>query len=64
MNKETRRNSPEGNEVPDAHEQELQRSLDRYSVKLIKVIGVVGAALGLVILIAFWYWVMQKLFSI
>lgn len=49
---------------PDAHEFEMQRSLDRYSVKLIKVIGVVGVALGLVILIAFWYWVMGKLFSI
>jgi len=50
-------------EKPDAHDVEIQRSLDRYSVKLIKVVGVVGVALGLVILIAFWYWVMGKLFS-
>jgi hypothetical protein len=48
----------------DAHEEGLQRDLDRFGVKLIKVVGAVGAALGLVILIAFWYWVLNKLFSI
>ena len=46
----------------DTHEDELQKSLDRYSVKLIKVIGIIGAAMGLIILGVFWYWLLKKLF--
>jgi Tfp pilus assembly protein PilP len=53
-----------GRRRADPHEQKLQRSLDRYGLSMIKVVGVVGAALGLVIIIAFWYWVLGKLFSI
>lgn len=48
----------------DPHEQRMQRDLDLYVVKLIKVIGVVGVALGLTILVAFWYWLLDKLFTI
>lgn len=46
----------------DTHEDALQKSLDRYSVKLIKVIGIIGAAMGLIILGVFWYWLLKKLF--
>lgn len=46
----------------EAQENELQKSLDRYSVRMIKVVGVVGAIMGLVILIVFWYWALSKLF--
>lgn len=48
----------------DPHERRLQRDLDLFGVKLIKVVGVAGVTLGMVILIAFWYWVLNKLFSI
>lgn len=61
---ETRRSTRTDDPGSDPHERRLQRDLDLFGVKLIKVIGVVGAALGLVILIAFWYWVLNKLFSI
>lgn len=46
-----------------AHEQRMQHDLDRYGLKLIKVIGVVGAVMGLMILVAFWYWLLAKLFA-
>jgi hypothetical protein len=52
-------------QVPtDDHHTHLQQSLDRYGVMLIKVVGVVGVIIGLVILIAFWYWLLRKLFTI
>jgi hypothetical protein len=47
----------------DPHEKKLQRDLDQFSVKLIKVIGAIGAIVGLAILIAFWYWVIKMLFK-
>jgi flagellar biogenesis protein FliO len=34
---------------------ELEKSLDRFGVGLIKVIGIV-------ILVVFWYWLLKKLF--
>lgn len=46
----------------DTHEDELQKSLDQYSVKLIKAIGIIAAAMGLIILGVFWYWLLKKLF--
>lgn len=48
----------------DLHEQRIQRDLDRFGVKLIKLVGVVRAALGLAILIAFCYWVIKELYGI
>jgi Tfp pilus assembly protein PilP len=60
----TRERTRKGRRRADPHEQKLQRSLDRYGLYMIKVVGVVGTALGLVIIIAFWYWVLGKLFSI
>ena len=46
----------------DPHEKKLQRDLDQFSVKLIKVIGAIGAIVGIAILIAFWYWVIKNIF--
>lgn len=46
----------------EAQENELQKSLDKYSVSMIKVVGIVGAIMGLIILGVFWYWVLSKLF--
>jgi hypothetical protein len=42
----------------------LEKSLDKYSYWLIKVVGVVGIIMGLAILGAFWYWVIKMLFKI
>ena len=41
---------------------ELEKSLDRFGVGLIKVIGIAGAVIGIVILVVFWYWLLKKLF--
>jgi hypothetical protein len=38
--------------------------LNQFSIKLIKVVGVVGTVLGLVILIAFWVWVIHWLYQV
>jgi hypothetical protein len=46
------------------HDAELNRNLDRFSMKIIKVVGVVGIAIGIVILVAFWYWVIKMLYKI
>lgn len=42
----------------------LNRELDRYSVRLIKLVGIFGIALGIVILVAFWVWVIKMLYKI
>ncbi len=42
----------------------LNRNLNSFSVKIIKIVGVVGVIIGLVILIAFWYWLIRLLFKI
>lgn len=46
----------------EAQENELQKSLDRYSVSMIKIVGIVGVIMGLIILGVFWYWLLSKLF--
>jgi hypothetical protein len=45
-----------------AHDAEMNRDLDRFSIKLIKVVGVFGILAGIVILVAFWYWVFTKIY--
>jgi hypothetical protein len=45
------------------HDQQIDHELDRYGVKLIKVIGVFGVALGIIVLIAFWYWVIRYFYN-
>lgn len=46
------------------HDATLNRDLDSYSIKLIKVVGVVGIIIGIAILVAFWYWVIKLLYKI
>ena len=46
------------------HNVKLDKSLDTYSIWLIKVVGVVGVILGLAILGSFWFWVMKMLFKV
>jgi hypothetical protein len=46
------------------HDASLNRDLDTFSIKLIKVVGVVGIILGLLILIAFWVWVIRWLYQV
>jgi hypothetical protein len=45
-------------------ETEEDKALNKFSVSLIKVVGIVGAIIGLLIIIAFWYWVFMKLYKI
>lgn len=46
------------------HDLELDKSLNKFSFSLIKVVGVFGVIIGLAILIAFWYWVIKMLFKV
>jgi uncharacterized membrane protein YoaK (UPF0700 family) len=46
------------------HDAKLEKSLDKTSVWLIRVVGVVIAAMGVVIVGAFWYWVIKMLFKV
>ena len=42
----------------------VDKKLDNFSVKLIKVVGVIGIVIGFLILIAFWVWVFKWLYSV
>jgi hypothetical protein len=46
------------------HDASLNRDLDKYSISLIKVVGIVAAVIGLLIIIAFWYWVIKMLYKV
>jgi hypothetical protein len=46
------------------HDAALNRNLDSFGIKLIKVVGLVGIVLGLLILIAFWVWVIRWLYKV
>ena len=46
------------------HDAALNRNLDSFGIKLIKVVGLVGIVLGLLILIAFWVWVIRWLYQV
>jgi hypothetical protein len=46
------------------HKSKINQDLDRFSLKLIKVVGLVGIILGLLILIAFWVWVIRWLYQV
>lgn len=50
-------------DIEEKHDQKLDHDLDVFGVKLIKWIGVIGAAIGLAILIAFWFWIFKKLYA-
>ncbi len=40
----------------------LESELNRFSISLIKIVGIAGGVIGLIILIVFWFWVLKKLF--
>ncbi len=49
-------------EKPDKsilHEEKIQKEIDIFGIKLIKIVGVVGIFLGLIILSSFWFWVIK-----
>jgi uncharacterized membrane protein YoaK (UPF0700 family) len=46
------------------HDMKLEKSLDKTSVWLIRIVGVIMAAMGVVIVGAFWYWLMKMLFKV
>ena len=48
----------------NTNEQKTQKEIDVFGVKLIKVVGVFGVILGMIIISAFWYWVITKLFKL
>lgn len=48
----------------EIHDLELDKSLNKFSVSLIKIVGVIGVIIGLAIIIAFWYWVIKMLFKV
>jgi hypothetical protein len=41
-----------------------EKKLNDFSVLLIKIVGFFGILLGMVILVAFWYWVIKMLYKI
>jgi hypothetical protein len=46
------------------HNAVLNRDLDSFGLKLIKIVGVAGIFIGLAILIAFWVWVIRWLYKV
>lgn len=46
------------------HDATLNRVLDTFSVKIIKVVGVAAIIIGIGILIAFWVWVIRWLYQV
>jgi hypothetical protein len=46
------------------HNASLNRDLDSYGIKLIKVIGIAATIIGIGILIAFWVWVIRWLYQV
>jgi hypothetical protein len=41
------------------HEEKLQKEIDIFGIKLIKIVGIVGIFLGLAIVSSFWFWVIK-----
>jgi len=48
----------------NTNEQKIQKEIEVFGVKLIKVVGVFGVISGMIIISAFWYWVITKLFKL
>jgi hypothetical protein len=46
------------------HNALLNRDLDSFGLKLIKIVGVAGIIIGITILIAFWVWVIRWLYQV
>lgn len=41
-----------------------EKKLNEFSILLIKIVGFFGILLGMLILIAFWYWVIKMLYKV
>lgn len=46
------------------HDATLNRDLDSFGFKLIKIVGGAALILGLIILVAFWVWVIRWLYQV
>ncbi len=46
------------------HDATLNRDLDSFGFKLIKAVGAVATVVGLLIVIAFWIWVIRWLYQV
>ena len=46
------------------HDATLNRDLDSFGFKLIKIVGGAALIIGLVILVAFWIWVIRWLYQV
>ena len=54
-------------EKPDksiSNEEKIQKEIDIFGIKLIKIAEVVGIFLGLIILSSFWFWVIKMLYKV
>jgi hypothetical protein len=51
------------NDTKESHDQKVDQELDLFGVKLIKVIGVIGAIIGIVIIVAFWIWIFKWMYN-
>ncbi len=54
-------------EKPDksiSNEEKIQKEIDIFGIKLIKIVGFVGIFLGLIILSSFWFWVIKMLYKV
>ena len=49
-------------DITEENNLKLNVELDKYGVKLIKVIGIVGVITGIVVLAVFYFWVFKKMF--
>lgn len=49
-------------DITEENNLKLNVELDKYGVKLIKVIGIVGVIIGIVVLAVFYFWVVKKMF--
>jgi len=46
----------------EEHNLKLNIELDKYGVKLIKIIGILGLTIGFLVLIIFYCWLFKKMF--
>jgi hypothetical protein len=51
------------NDTKESHDQKVDQELDLFGVKLIKVIGVIGAIIGVAIIVAFWIWIFKWMYD-
>lgn len=46
------------------HDATLNRDLDSFSIKIIKILGIAAVIIGIAILVAFWVWVIRWLYQV